>query len=173
MKFTKLCGSFAVAASILGMSGIASADDYPFVCNEGSLIAAMQHIAQDLRCKPDGDWAGPAIWRKGRTASCDIQTSLAKQLDEPRTAEDAPPPVGGKNGKGGNLAAGAANDLLNGKVDDAKLHIANYLAGIDKANVNDSFGTYLGMSASGWSMWFRNYGEDFQGCLEDLYPTTL
>jgi len=181
MKFTKVCGSLAVAASILGMSGIAMADDYVCV-DDTTLIGDLVATAFALRCEtgvtPDGGWnPDNPIWRKGQTESCDIQNSLAKQLDEPRDETTEPPPYKGNKGKGNNVAAGAANDLFNGKVEDARLHLLNYIAGVNKANLSESFDPTAdgagGMDASYWSGKALHAGEEFLDCLDALYPPTL
>jgi len=110
MKIQKIGGSLAVALSLVAF-GTAMAD-------EASCLAVgddIQYLSQELRCDPDGYWTGPAIWQyKGKgELGCIVHEKLAKLLYEERT--EPPPEIK----KGNNLAKGAANDVYDGKYQDA------------------------------------------------------
>ena len=174
MKLTKFCGSLAVAASVLAIGSTASADDYVCV-DDATLISDLASTAFQLRCNTSDAFGGGAwdanapIWRKGRNGDgCDIHESLAKQLDEPRDPNSSDPPlVGGGKGKGNNVAAGAANDLANGKIDSARDHLENFIATmVYSANADGQDNQMIEND-------LIHLGEGYLGCFNSLHPETL
>lgn len=117
MSIKKLCGSVVAAMGMLVLSAPAMAGD----CTD--VAYAIKTASSNLICSADG-WTGDPIWQwKGKgDLGCAVHEKLAKQLFVPH---DDPPADRGK-GKGFRLAQGAANALLDGKYEDALLHLQTF-----------------------------------------------
>lgn len=127
MNIKKMSGSLVAATLLLGLNTVATAD-----C--ATVISDTEALAQALRCNVDGGlWANDnAIWQwKGKgSKGCAVHVKLAKQLNEERDEYDEdtmPPYKGAKNKNGNNTAAGAANDLRNGKLESALAHYQTFM----------------------------------------------
>lgn len=115
------------------------------------LVDEIRVLAYELRCKDygeterdeygnpkqdeygniiyvdDGDWTGDPIWQyKGKgSLGCVVHERLARQLDEGRSDDpDSKPP---RNKHDTNDAAGAANDIENGKDDAAYTKLTSFI----------------------------------------------
>lgn len=121
MKISKLSGSLVAATLILGLNAVATAD-----LSEECLdvIADIEGQAASIRqCDKNGlDYPTP-IWQyKGTKGDgCVVHEKVARKLDEDRT--EPPPPIK----KGNNVAAGAANDFLNGKYDAGQAKLQDFI----------------------------------------------
>jgi hypothetical protein len=127
MEIRKSLTAIGAVLMVVGMSAPASAYDWcegTDAPNPAVITANLEGLATELRCASGtltnpGTWpANFQIWKKRGDGSCEVQNSLAKKLDEKR--EDGTKPPRNKNNT--NAAAGAANDVKNGK----------YLAAVDK-----------------------------------------
>ena len=145
MNIKKMSGSLVAATLMLGLNTIAMAD-----C--GAVIQETEDLATALRCiKDDGYWANNpdsstnAIWQwKGKgSMGCAVHLKLARQLNEEReeyNPDTMPPYKGAKTKNGNNTAAGAANDLRNGKLKSALAHYQTFMDTIrDSAKLNGDF----------------------------------
>lgn len=135
MKIRKSLTAVGAALMMVGMSAPVLANDLVYDWCEGTdtpdpttITTSLEGLATELRCNlgselNPGTWPKEfQIWQKRGSGSCEVQDSLAKKLNEKR-AEGTKPP---RNKHESNDAAGAANDVRNGK----------YLAAVDKL---DSF----------------------------------
>ena len=145
MNIKKMSGSLVAATLMLGLNTIAMAD-----C--GTVIEDTEDLATALRCiNDDGYWANNpdsstnAIWQwKGKgSMGCAVHVKLARQLNEEReeyNPDTMPPYKGAKTKNGNNTAAGAANDLRNGKLKSALAHYQTFMDTIrDSAKLNGDF----------------------------------
>ena len=140
MNIKKMSGSLVAATLLLGLNTVAMAD-----C--ATVISDTEDLAAMLRCEVDvGTWDNNnAIWQwKGKgSMGCAVHRKLAKQLNEERDEYDSetmPPYKGAKNKNGNNVAAGAANDLRNGKFESALAHYQTFMDTIMySAKVNTGF----------------------------------
>ena len=166
MKAKKIAGGLAAALPIVMLSSFANAADQ---YTTGLVASDIQAHAKALTCEiiPIYDdvtkeqtgstinWTAPdltvyhaPIWQyKGQVGEkgCVVHASLAKQLFVPRdeyNADTMPPYKGAKTAKGGNVASGAANDLMGGKYESAVQHICTFIDVIDNSarlNTVDDF----------------------------------
>ncbi len=141
MKLTKLTTGIAVAGATLAFSSASLALDCSYDPDAGvrraHLVDEIVYLAHELRCEPDGSWDPNApIWQyKGKSSlGCTVHDKLATQLNEERTFEDGDKPP--RNKFGTNDAAGAANDIENGKDEAAYLKLTSFIETIlyDYAN---------------------------------------
>ena len=123
MTIKKLSGSLVAATLILGLNSVAMAD-----LSEECLDAIADiegQAASLLQCDKNGiDYPTP-IWQyKGTKGDgCVIHQKVSRKLNEVRDPNDPPPPIK----KGGNTAAGAANDFRNGKYDAGQAKLQDFI----------------------------------------------
>lgn len=118
----KMCGIFAVAISLFGISAISAQESNDsFYCTgsiyRNDLAYAIEEFARFIQCEDypslqlAGQWnANDSVWqwRGGKGKGCEVHYKLSKVLDEKNDLNQEDPP-GKKNGNNGNR--GAANDL--------------------------------------------------------------
>ena len=137
MKIKKLGSSLAATTLLVGLSTVAMAD--PTSC--GDLAQDLNDLAAELRCAAYGDdHVGyynnmNPLWEKRGQPSCSVHESLAAKLFFDRSITGEPPPVK----KGGNANGGAAQDLLNGKLDAAYTKLDSFLNDLASARDNDEW----------------------------------
>ncbi len=165
MIIKKIGGSLVATIAMLTLGNAALADDY--CATESNEIKYMSDM---LICSKDGgQWSQP-IWQyQGKKGDgCVIHSKLAKLLYVPRDPDGTKPPVGGKNGKGGNLASGAANDLVDHKYQSALEQLQGFQNTIEfDAKLNPENPT-AAKDAENWRTWAMG----MQGKVKACMPTT-
>ena len=121
-------------------------------------------LVQRLSCNKT--WDDDPIWQfqggKGKnkdvdTDGCSIHEKLSALIYEKRTEE--PPKLGGKKGKGNNLAKGAVNDLIDHKFQSAIDQLQRFQDTIEYdavLNPDPDFSAE-GHTAEEWAYWFWNW----------------
>jgi len=166
MKIRKSMTAIGAALMVVGMSGPASA----FECGDPqspdpALISTnLVALATELRCSPGteanpGAWTGAPIWQKRGEGDCEVQESLAKKLNEERDFEEGDKPPRNKNNT--NTAAGAANDVANGKYLSAVDKLDAFVRDAYKSRINYDFGEESGAA----KMYFLGEVETARGCV--------
>ena len=142
MKIKKLGSSLAATTLLVGLSTVAMAD--PMTCED--LASDIYNLSAELRCADYGDAhtgyynKSNALWEKRGQPSCDVHESLAAKLFFDRSITGEPPPVK----KGGNANGGAAQDLLNGKLDAAYTKLESFLMDVAGSRDNDEWDATAG-----------------------------
>ena len=131
MNIKKMSGSLVAATLLLGLNTVVMADEH---CDKAvsDAITQTEELATVLRCKSDGLWPSDNpiwVWKGKAIMGCTVHEKLAKQLNEEREEdlEPMPPYKGKKTKNGNNVAAGAANDLRNGKIESALGHYLTFM----------------------------------------------
>lgn len=173
MEIRKSLTAISAALMMIGVNAPAGASECGVDAanpDPTTIAANLVGLAEELRCAPGteanpGTWpSGYPIWQKRGGGSCDVQDSLARKLDEEREFEEGSKPPRNKHNT--NDAAGAANDVENGK----------YLAAVEKldAFVTDAYKgrlTIWGMAANGFEnalaakTYFVNEVGKARGCI--------
>ena len=138
MKTKKTISGVAAAVAMLGLSGIAQAEEcsaiaddivekaFEYGCNYGEFYFYDAGLARE------GEWEWDSIWqwKGGKNGDgCKVHLGLISQLYVPHGS----PPKGKGNGKGYRDAKGAANALRDEKPVDAYYHLQNVIDTIDNA----------------------------------------
>lgn len=165
MKIRKSMTAIGAALMVVGMSGPASAFDCgdPQNPDPATISASLEGLATYLRCSPGtganpGTWPYDAIWQKRGEGSCEVQDSLAKKLNEEREFAEGDKPPRNKNNT--NTAAGAANDVANGKYLSAVDKLDAFVRDVYKSRLNSEFGDALAAK-----MFFVNEVQDARMCV--------
>ena len=146
MKIRKSFAAIGAALMMVGISAPVFADHLVYDWCEGTeppnpttITASLEALATELRCNLGSD-ANPGtwpvdypIWQKRGSGSCEVQDSLAKKLDEKREEGTKPP----RNKNNSNGAAGAANDVRNGKYLAAVDKLDAFIKDVYKSRLND------------------------------------
>jgi len=145
MKVRKILAAMAAALLIITVSAPAAAFEcegngnlYDPATIRDNLVA----LAVTLRCKttdPEalnpGEWMMDPIWEKRGAPSCDVHTSLARNLHEWRDFSPGNKPRQNKN----NDAAGAAWSVRNGKYEGAIVQLDSLINAVFKSRLNRDF----------------------------------
>ena len=140
MNIKKLGSSLAATTLLVGLSTVAMAE----TCDD--LAADISNLAGQLRCAEYGDAhvgyysKANALWEKRGQPSCDVHESLATKLYFDRAITGEPPPIK----KGGNAKGGAAQDLVNGKLDAAYAKLESFLFDVAGSRDNDEWDATAG-----------------------------
>lgn len=174
MKLGKLSTALGAGVVALSMGQAAMADmvcpyladpSYDTANLRSDLVRDLPMVATSLRCDTDsGTWPnGNPIWKyRSSGDGCLVHSKLAKLLDEPRDSLSSPPPIK----KGGNTAAGAANDLANGKDDEALTKLYEFVNTIlYSAKLNPNFAPIAGKTAADKAADFRGIAEGAIACV--------
>jgi len=171
MKLKKLATGVAVASATLAFSSASLALDCSYDPDAGvrraHLVDEIVTLADMLRCTSDGGyWSTAPIWQyrgKGEYG-CIVHAKLAKQLNEERTFEDGDKPP--KNKQGTNDAAGAANDIENGKDEAAYIKLTSFIETILYDYANKLNGDNL--DAATQAAEFAGEADDARACIAGL-----
>ena len=135
MFIKKLGGSVVAITAMLAFNAAMAADSCLDLATE---IALQSNL---VACPPDGTYTATTIWQKrGKGENgCEVHLGLAQQLYIPFDPNQ--PPLEKKNpkakGEAQAVAKGAAAALRDRKIEDAVLHLTNFITTIDADPTTD------------------------------------
>ena len=173
MEIRKSLTAVGAALMMVGISAPAAAFDCGVDAENpdpATITANLVGLAEELRCAPGtvanpGNWPlGYPIWQKRGGGSCDVQDALAKKLNEERDfGDDSKPP---RNKNNTNTAAGAANDVNNGKFLSAVEKLDAFVKDAYKSRLNIWDGPANGFeNALAAKTFFVNEVDEARGCV--------